>query len=231
MAMLDALIIYLALGAPFGVYNFVSFEVGPAAKRISRSLAAFILWPISAAFVFHNLLNQARAEMYFDEGSPVDSILIEDALSLYERLRQSAVSTGRKNERMLLGSLERYLATADVPSALEKTRSSNNGGQFAEFLAAAGHPNIALGRECLSRRNRAKRKRHHMEARSELIELASETRLVGKDLLNGTKTVAELLNDIELANSLAESDTVRHSNIAVANQRNGNVANHDIQAG
>lgn len=228
--MLDALIIYLALGAPFGVYNFVSLEVGPGAKRLSRSLAAFILWPISAAFVLYNLLNRTRSEIYFDERSSADSFLIEEARSLYERLRRDALSTGKKNEQRFVGSLDRYLATADIPSSSGKTRSSNIGGHFAEFLVAAGHPNIPLGRECLSRRNLAKRNRHHMDARSELIELASDTDLVGTDLLVGTKTVAELLNDIELATSLAELDNVRCSNIAVMNQRNGNVANHDIQA-
>jgi hypothetical protein len=168
---LDALIIYLSLGAPFGVYYFVQYRETCAGTTLwVKTLLAFVLWPAEAVKVvktFHS--RKDAAGLHFDgehlldarEEKRVDEIkrILEDLFFVYGST--TSIYTFRE-------IFERYvgLSMALLPQP-SKTQPES------EILRLTGHKNVAVGSACLNRRNRSLLLKHQTLARRDLLDKLS----------------------------------------------------------
>jgi len=166
---LDASIIYLSLGAPFGVYHFVQHRETCAGTNLwVKTLLSWLFWPADAVRVyraFHSRkdttgpnfdgehLLDAREEKRVDEIKRI----LEDLFFVYDTT--SSIYVFRE-------VFERYvgLSIALLPQSSSKKEPG------AEILRLTGHKNAAIGSACLNRRNRSLLLKHHNQARHDLFE-------------------------------------------------------------
>ena len=152
MSLTDLIIVYLACGAPFGVYYFTTF-VGKG-NVFGRAFAAFFFWPVlalklliekAAADPRHNDLELTRIRLRMES----DAFLGAAGTDLFEYRR----------------SFNRY-------AGLALTKAGGSGGVH-ELFPAIGHPNSELASACISRRSQRKIHIHLEQARHEFITLVA----------------------------------------------------------
>jgi hypothetical protein len=194
MKLSEAITIYLAAGAAFGVYNFLR-EQNPASRfrvwlKVTR---AAILWPLAAAKA---LSRRQRAK----ESRPDEAANEREAAQFIQSIRQAS--------RQLTASLYRLVELANASSGGEREkmeRASRTVREIAEkyvelTLAAAeidldappskrelelfriagrkGDDLLLAGR-CIHRHNAARLVAHQARARTELLHALAEIREFG----------------------------------------------------
>jgi hypothetical protein len=188
----DIIIIYLACGAPFGVYYFLQHrETGKTAALFLRSCGVMLLWIPYACFIWrkkHAKGISGRANF----SSDVEISLLEQRSAIIQKqILQSFVEFAPKavSDVSFFGFrdvLETYagLTIAVAADQAEGFTSS------AEVFKIAGREKkeMPLGQICLTRRNRNRLYAHQTDAREdmlrELAKLAARQRLIDSEREN-----------------------------------------------
>lgn len=150
--LLDITVVYLALGAPLGVYHLVTHWSDSLAATFSLAIANVFLWPV-AAFVF--LYRKAR--------DPRSGVIraSETKTAAIESAAESVLST--EELFVFRETVSRYAA---ISTALgQPIGTSWIDGLFDIGDTPAGAPT----RACIGRRNLAKLCLHQMDARQQVL--------------------------------------------------------------
>ena len=182
----DLIIIYLACGSPFGVYQITKWQEGQSAGSLAKTLMSFLLWPMFAVTLLVNRLNRDRPE-------EAANGRVEDIRSAIERIAFSEGSTAA-----LFDFREVYYRFTGLFEAANTKIAKK---PSSELFEVSGHHNKDLASRCLARRNREKLAYHQTLARNEFVDLISE--LANRQ--PGGSEITELA--LELADHLRDDDT------------------------
>jgi hypothetical protein len=192
MRMIEAITIYLAAGAPFGVSYYLQRKPRKrSASSFLKATAAALLWPLSAATIFlarHRRLT-ISAERDHDpaHGSEPDAQKIEQARrqligALYKVEELARAASEKEGKRIELvaytvrESVEKYtglmaasfaVSTDEAPAAREMELCRISGRRGADLLLAG---------RCIHRRNVTRLLAHRERARTNLLHALAEVR-------------------------------------------------------
>jgi len=203
MNAIDFFIIYLACGAPFGVYYFLQNRNRPDSRLLwLKTLLNFIFW-MPAAFLF--LTRNANLK----------------SSSLFNFNKTSAADAKRNNLQSIQKQIEKCLPESDLKISIYEFRETveryvgltlanqaNDAGSRAggeEFFRAAQTNNVELGAICLNRRNRNRLFLHQTEARNDFLYLINQLLKHSPDEKNLEQSaikLAAVLKDFETKNEL-----------------------------
>src|SRR5687768_2031323 len=155
----ELLIIYLAAGAPFGVYGFFSEADHLGKLHIARPFLKFALWPVFATqLIFLELFRR-----YIDDSAGRAGTgyrVAEETAKLRGVIASAIVFENNRQRRQLLEEFERF---AGITAAV--CEAEQNGKQSTPIiLEAGGHSSPSLGAKCIFRRNRARLLEHRKRA-------------------------------------------------------------------
>lgn len=142
----DILIIYLACGAPVGVYYFVNNRYEQD-RRFLKALFITLVWFWPAARLLQKYVTK---ELPASGSSKKDSLKDEEILETRKRLEAVfAADTSGASLFEVREILDRYIGLTDAVQ--DQTHAGEGSSQFFE---AAGSRNPALAAKCHYRRNR-----------------------------------------------------------------------------
>jgi hypothetical protein len=168
MAYFDLVVIYLACGAPFGVYELtITHGTGNVALR---SLAAIVLWPI---FAVGHLKRFSRP----------DTHLQTEVQLLRTRLEQAVFSNASSGE--IFEFRRAYQQLTGLANLVNERPSSTY-----ELFGVTDHPDPRLASVCVARRNSSRVDFHLERARQDLV------RVIFSTLPERTETVVNLLKEL-----------------------------------
>lgn len=156
MTLVDLLIVYLACGAPFAVYQATTRETGPRAVRAVRIVFALFFWPILAFILIkHRLARVSRGQ----DASELEKIRSEIEARLFPDGSSSNVFEFR----------DAFYRCAGLEQAgLEKPSKTS-----FEVFKVSGHPNPLLASRILARTNLRKIDDHKIRAQDEFADVLS----------------------------------------------------------
>lgn len=199
MNLRDLIIIYLACGAPFGVYYFLQNRNLHEPKSLwFKSFLRFVFWiPFALQMVARKSLFTNLYTYRFDKSSNSDSIkAVEfDGIKKYLEniLREKHLTLSIYEFRE---TFERYLGlTLEIQSNNREIATNEK-----ELFRITNHTNKKLAEVCLNRRNRERLSFHQKLARSDFFEILGQ--LFSKteepqNLFKETMKLVDLLNDFE----------------------------------
>jgi hypothetical protein len=188
----ELIIIYLAYGAPFGVYDLSCSRKKPSLADLHLTAAKFIFWPVLVgSWVRTWFLRGRRREL---------GHLENDIEVLREQLERTAFCDG--SAETILGFREVYARYTGLTLFLQSGLDRQYLHPIFEFRQDAETKAAAA---CLYRRDRGKVALHQRQARAEFLDLMG--RLSGAppendDLILGAVEVATLLQDPACTNAL-----------------------------
>lgn len=189
MNLTDFIVIYLACGAPFGVYYFFQNRARHEPRSLwLKTFLNFVFWipfavrlmlnrkPIQPSFVFESNSSAAGLQTSFKQ---LESILRDSDLkiSVYE-FREV---------------LERYIGLTTAAQAESAPDQATT-----EIYRIAENAQIELGAICLQRRNRQRLIRHQTEARRDFLQIIKQLLDVAaneKILVSSAINLVEILDD------------------------------------
>ncbi|HVG31724.1 MAG TPA: hypothetical protein VM911_01530 [Pyrinomonadaceae bacterium] len=192
MRMIEAITIYLAAGAPFGVSYYLQRKPRKrSASSFLKATAAALLWPLSAATIFlarrRRLTISAMSDDDPAHGSEPDAQRIEQARrrligALYKVEELARAASAKEGKRIELvaytvrESIEKYTglmlnsfsaSTDAAPAEREMELCRISGRKGADLLLAG---------RCIHRRNVARLLAHRERARTNLLHALAEVR-------------------------------------------------------
>ena len=211
MTITDFLIIYLAFGAPLGVYKYLQSRTLEPRRRAALSILAFFFWvPVVLELGYLYLANA-----YFGTGfvsRPNSDASDKRIRYLIESITTELIRLERgTNLHDTRETVDRYtgLAAEVRNAAFEKAGRR-------ELFEAAGREEYKLGQLCLMRRNLRRLERHHIQARRDFVELLDQvSRRFASAGVIGTS--------LELARQLEDQETVEQ--LSALKEKRGDVWN------
>ena len=195
MTLFDAIIIYLALGAPFAVYNLLQNRKRPAAQKWISATVAFIFWIPLAVRVLHRELKVHGYASELAARDEIDAQRDEKIRAIGDRLKDLLMANGSTisvfNYRDVF---DRYVGLT-LATRRENTNSHSNDTELFEI---AGCLNTELAAKCLNRRNAIRLERHQTEARRNflmMIEMSLTENEHSGDAAGKALELAKLLDD------------------------------------
>lgn len=174
MNLYDFLIIYLAAGAPLGVYYFLHERKRPDFKHLwIKTLLNFLFWaPFAVRLLRQNKISVDTFNNVFGEKSSPDADAEKIIHSIRKRFEKIYLETGLD------------ISIYEFREVLERYSGLTRAGQFEEgnsqtarydneFFRIADHKNAELAAICLERRNRRRLSFHQTEARLDFLQLLS----------------------------------------------------------
>ncbi|MGC2236969.1 MAG: hypothetical protein WA584_12460 [Pyrinomonadaceae bacterium] len=197
----DFLIIYLACGAPLGVYYFLQNRKSPKTEQHwLKTLLHFIFWmPFAYRLLRQSTLFLSAFSNVFGGTNTLDAQIEKRIHLIQKRLEKMFLESGLKLSIYEVREiLDRYVGLTlecQFEQANSQTARTAN-----EIFHIAAHKNAALAEICLQRRNRKRLSFHQTEARRDFLNLISE--LFRIDSMNEPDRLAAiefatLLNDEE----------------------------------
>lgn len=170
MGFTDFLIIYLACGAPFGVYHFVqNRKTSGLGRSLSGAFLRFVFWiPFAVAMVVRR---SSLANLYtlgFDGVTNSDSKRSREISSIRRRIEDLAAANTDLSVFDCREVVERFIGLSEE---LQNVRTESVSTE-AEIFAVAGHPNKAVASACLRRQVKRKLEFHLELARRDLVSVA-----------------------------------------------------------
>jgi len=172
MNAIDLFIIYLACGAPFGVYYFFQNRSSAKSKLLwFKTLLNFFFWLLPAFRLLRQNKNFRRV-FGTDKSLPENS---ERQINLH--------SCGKQIEKIFLAGnletsvyefrevIERYIG---LTIAAQQDAAQISGAENEFFRAASRTQNVESGARCLTRRNRKRLVLHQTEARKDFLHLINQ---------------------------------------------------------
>jgi hypothetical protein len=199
MNLRDLLIIYLACGAPFGVYYFLQNRNRTGTKFLwLKSLLRFVVWiPFALRMVARTAFLTKLYNHRFDKSGESDAKKerqIEEIKKSFENFfTESSLSHSIYAFREIF---ERYVGLS-LETAAENSAIST---AEAEIFRITNHSNKKLAEICLNRRNRKRLAFHQKLARRDFFEILRK--VVDKTgapqtLFENVSKLVALLNDFE----------------------------------
>lgn len=196
MRMIEAITIYLAAGAPFGVSYFLQREQSGASTSILlRATGAALLWPLAAATIVlarrRRRTDAATADDNTSLGTPDEEKIEQARRQLMATLRKIeefarllSDKERRRSERaafLVRESLEKYVGltlgakgvSAEAGPAAREMELCRISGRTGDDLLLAGR--------CIHRRNVARLLAHRERARTHLLHALAEVRELTDD--------------------------------------------------
>lgn len=174
----DAIIIYLACGAPFGVYYFLHHrEKVDAGHPTLKALLEWVIWPASAVkMIGGSRWFSGRSKANFVPLSELDAGQDEKVCEIQKSLEQVFFQGADPAAISIYAFREVFDRYAGLSLAV-RSGSNSPAAPQAEIFHAADHGNVELASICLNRRNRSLLVNHHTRAREDFI--ATVDRLAG----------------------------------------------------
>ena len=184
MTFINILIIYLACGSPFGVYQLTRVDAPRSSSELITAAAAFILWPVFLIrFVIerlssHGFVSQKHRIEQIRAGLERSGLRDSDTASVFE-FREA---------------FYRYAGLAGA-AADDKTMADPAG----ELIAISGRKLDTASSNCLSRRSREKVEFHLVQARNDFVEMIA-------NMASDQRSHAEIVTlGIELTNIIGDA--------------------------
>lgn len=234
MNLLEALIIYLSIGASFGVYFlFQGRHVKFGFNFWLAVLAVTFFWIFYAVHLFSpHVQNFAKRQLssYSEQENSVENAA-QKLLSSYSLIPESAGKIPFFEFREIV---ERYGGLSLALQNAEESNSTACGGEL--FIAAERKKQeLNLAGRCLRRKNLARLEAHQMSARRDFLQtsaelLASISQSDNKfdDFLKTAVKFAEQLNDAEAARFLSNKKE-RKNAAQIASSEQEKAAPHNLQ--
>ena len=193
MNVIDLIIIYLACGSPFGVYQITNRKNDRQAVNWLNVFSSFLLWPVFAIALL--------AKHVFRSGDSTAAIRhnhLEDIRSEIERI---AFSDGTISALFEFREIfYRFTGLVEAANAPTSGRSLN------EVFDSGPHNNNSLAARCLARRNRERLAFHQTRARNEFVDVISR-------MVDSGPSRDEILNlALQLAGHLHDRDSAADLN-------------------
>jgi hypothetical protein len=192
MSLYEALIIYLAAGAPFAVLFFLRNRLKSGFQTYIVTFGTWIFWlPGLVIVVFSRRWTTSNTD-FFDQFDSLDAEIKERVCEILNLARSD------ENFAAFRISLEQFteLSTAMMFSGSSMNNLENN------LLEIAGHGNEKVGSACLRRKKRAKLAIHKARASEDLIRLF-ENQIIrngdSKQIREKLYRLCELLGDNRIA--------------------------------
>lgn len=205
MNLTDFLIIYLACGAPFGVYYFLQNRTKAISSKLwLNTFITFAFWiPIAFRLLRENKFLNKSVTAKFDTEQGLDATQ-EKKLNLIQKQLEQILQ-----ESSLKISIYEFRETIDRYIGLTLANQSHSRKASIaekEFFRISENENVELAAICLSRHNQKRLFFHHIQARqdflhfiNQLSEFSSDKKIVGNLAIEFVK----ILNDFE-ADTLLE---------------------------
>lgn len=203
---IDFIIIYLACGAPFGVYFYLqNHSVKESNALWIKTVSAFVFWIPFALFIIRK--SQIIKSLINPDFNKISSGEIE--------IEKSLRSIQKTIEKILLESssgislfefrqtIERYAGLTLLLQSDEATISERE----KEIFRVAQRKNIETAALCLQRRNRKRLAFHQTKARQDFLQLIECLFETVSDTIEFENTVSEfvnLLSDLTAQKSVAK---------------------------
>lgn len=173
MNLRDLLIIYLACGAPFGVYYFLQNRNRTETKLLwLKSLLRFVVWiPFAIRMVARNSFFTNLYNNGFDRASETDLKIeqeIEEIKKSFEKQVSEAAPAFSIYE--FREAFDRYVGLSTEIRDEHKNISTAE----SELFRITNHGNKKLGEICLNRRNRKRLSFHQKIARRDFFEICKK---------------------------------------------------------
>ena len=204
MNLRDLLIIYLACGAPFGVYYFLQNRNRTETKLLwLKSFLRFVVWiPFALQMVARTSFLTNLYNSSFDKSSESDAkkeLAIEEIKKFFENIFSGGTFSFSIYE--LRETFDRY-----VGLSLEvEAENSEISPAETEIFRITNHSNKKLAEICLNRRNRKRFSFHQKLARRDFFEILNKFVEHTEDrqsLFEHASKLAGLLNDSEAQKTL-----------------------------
>ncbi|MGI8789228.1 MAG: hypothetical protein ACR2HG_15925 [Pyrinomonadaceae bacterium] len=211
MSLNDFLIVYLACGAPFGVYYFTHQRAANSSIRLaSKALLVFIFWlpfaviVICRSKIFIKNIHSNLAKLSASESEiKRDIFLVQKEIEKSLPEESSAVSLFELRE-----TIERYIGL----TLAVQTETAESAEQEQELFRISGREKTKLAAICLKRRNQKRLAFHQIAARrdfTQLIERLLDSGSEQKKLERFSIKLAKILNDCAARNNLQEMFAAR----------------------
>jgi hypothetical protein len=194
MNLYDFLIIYLACGAPLGVYYFLQNRHKPDRQKLFlKSFFSFIIWmPLALRLITKNRFSRKRFNNNFDADLFSDVNIEKNIQSTKTRLQKALFEIDPSISIYEVKEIfDRYVSFelfGQIDAQNSQSELSEN-----EIFRIAGHNNSELATICLQRRNRKMFSFHQTLARMDFLDM-----LAGKPKLAASALeFVSLLNDLE----------------------------------
>ncbi len=165
MTYVDLLIVYLACGSPFAVFEATTRENGPRWRRFARVIFSLFFWPQLALILVNDRISSA-----FSSRRDLKE-LEELRKSIEARLFPDGSSSSVFEFR---DSFYRFAGLEQA--SLEKPSKTS-----FEIFKVSGHPHALLASRILARTNIRKIKEHKTRAKDELAAVLSRNALADRD--------------------------------------------------
>lgn len=205
MNLTEYLIIYLACGAPFGVYYFLHNRTKSGSSKLwLNTLITFAFWiPIAFRLLRENKILNKSVNLKFDVALTLDATQ-EKKLNLIQKqfenfLPESSLKISIYEFRE---TINRYIGlTLANQSHSEKASITDK-----EIFRISENKNIELAAICLYRRNQKRLSFHHIQARQDFLHFINQLSEFSEHkniISNLAVEFVKILNDLE-ANTLLE---------------------------
>jgi hypothetical protein len=197
----DLLIIYLACGAPCGVYFFLQNRKKLSSKKLwLKSFLTVFVWIPYAFNLLHDFATNKSRASQLNEFQSLNKRISKIQKLLLELNFDSSSKMSLFEFREVL---ERY---AGLTMAVNFADMSPNQAE-KEVFRVAMRQNIALGANCLHRRNRQRLLFHQTLARRDFLQILAELKLFVSEkekLRDLAIEFVEMLKDFQAQESLVE---------------------------
>lgn len=204
----DLTIIYLACGAPLGVYYFLQHRRNTNRQSLwLKTFVNFLFWmPFAFRLLWQNKIFQKLFRTVFDRQAVSDATIEKLIAPLRKQLETSIVNSIPQNAENIPQMsvfeireiFDRYIGLT-LACQIERENSQSDRTEN-KFYKISGHKNARLASICSARRNRQRLFFHQTEARRDFLNLINETN--GEHFRKETIEFAKLLNDLEAKNAL-----------------------------
>ncbi|MBK6590457.1 MAG: hypothetical protein IPG22_19415 [Acidobacteria bacterium] len=183
MKLIDLIIIYLACGSPFAVFQATNRQTGQAGVNWTRVLTSFLLWPAAAISLliskFFSNETRRRAELQ----DSLEGLRLE-----FEQLVFSGESI-----TLLFEFRETFYRFIGLSEAADEVQY---GKANAEIFEISDHNNKLLASRCLARKNMRRLADHRSAAREEFVGLISRLAGIRPDCLEIVSLALELADHL-----------------------------------
>lgn len=191
----EIIIVYLAIGAPFGVYHFLKRREAEAnLEIIGRSLAAILFWVFFAAVWLWQTAVERNAARESALDLATENKIAETVSNLEAIYSNSAAQTNKSSFFEFREMLARYVGLTEAwhESAPHATAFAHE----IETLRVAKREklDLQLGGRCIHRRNVMRLKTHQLRAAAEFLAIC-RTFADDQSFLREAVNLAEVLAD------------------------------------
>lgn len=171
MKLSDFLIIYLACGAPLGVYYFFQHRKDLHRNRlVLNSFLTIAVWIPYAIKLLHNYVTRKLITYKFAHTKEAEFILKAEIDSLEKEIGNILLK--ENSDISLFNFRETFQRYAGLSIALRETSAFDNPADSEkELFRVAGNQNVEIGGICVRRRNHNRLRFHQNLARRDIIEM------------------------------------------------------------